>query len=136
MSYTEVDFTLSGKLFYRVAATFHEIAGGLYILYNKASDLQPVVVIPVASGLQLVESPTPAPPLPPFPPLSDQTFWAVLNGRGTVGAARAFGVDATSQPGKIILSTQAQGTVAIFTQSATVAVFRMPFLIDPPIVLI
>lgn len=131
MAFTEVDFTLNGKTVYRVAATFHEIFSGLYILYNAASDLQPVAIIPVASGLQLVESPTPAPPVP-APVLSDKSIWVVLNGREAIGAARAYGIDATSQPGKIILSTQAGDTVAIFTQTASVGVVREPFLIDPP----
>jgi hypothetical protein len=137
MAFTEVDFTLNGKTVYRIAATFHETVAGLYILYNAASSAQPVGIVPVASGLQLVESPTPAPPMPPSPPLSNESVWIVLTGREATGAARAYGVDATSQPGTIILSAKpvppATGGVvlATFAQSASVSVVRAAFLIDP-----
>jgi hypothetical protein len=137
MAFTEVDFTYNGATVFRVAATFHEIYEGFYILYNGTSNLQPVAVVPVASGFKLVESPTPAPPLPPGPPLSDMTPWWLFNGVTPIGAARAFGVDATSQPGTIVLSAKpvppATGgqTLSTFTHQGDIAIFRAPFLILP-----
>jgi hypothetical protein len=137
MSYTAIDFTLNGKLVYTVAATSHVLDGNLYLLYNAASDLQPVAIVPVATGLKLVESTVPAPPLPPAPPLSDATPWWLFNAGTPYAAARAFGIDATSQPGTILLSRQivppATGgvTVAIFPEASAIAIFREPFLLLP-----